>query len=72
MRVSLAHISTGCNRVVNALSWSEDGLVAFAAHNTVVVYDVEVRSFCRQPPCPFGTSTMRMRLMLGIVWLWTN
>ena len=41
MEVTQEHISAGCNRVVGALDWG-DSLVAYAAHNLVVVYDAEV------------------------------
>lgn len=39
--VTLDHVSAGCNRVVNALHWGECGLVAYGAHNAVIVYDLE-------------------------------
>eukprot|EP00887_Chlorella_sp_A99_P005490 scaffold1.g5490.t1 len=39
--VTLEHVAAGVNRVANALHWGDAGLVAFAAHNAVVVYDVE-------------------------------
>lgn len=42
MLVSLQHVGVGCNRVVGAVSWGPGGLVAFAAHNAVVVYDPQV------------------------------
>jgi elongator complex protein 2 len=38
--VSLLHTFVGCNRVVGALDWGENGLIAFAAHNAVALYDV--------------------------------
>ena len=41
MEVTQEHVSAGCNRVVGALDWG-DSLVAYAAHNLVVVYDAEV------------------------------
>ena len=37
------YVSAGCNKVVGALSWGEQGLVAYAAHHLVVLYDAEVR-----------------------------
>jgi hypothetical protein len=43
MRVELAHLGAGCNRCVNAVSWGHNGLVAYAAHHAVIVYDPEVR-----------------------------
>ena len=43
MRVNLVHVYAGCNRVVNAFDWAQGGLVAYAAQNSVVVYDVQVR-----------------------------
>lgn len=36
------HISAGCNRVTNALDWGPDGLLAYGAHNSVLLYDPEV------------------------------
>ena len=41
--VRLAHLGAGCNRVVNALDWGAAGLLAYAAHNAVMIYDPEVR-----------------------------
>jgi len=41
--VALDACFAGCNRVVNALDWSGEGLIAFAAHNNVVLYDPAVR-----------------------------
>lgn len=43
MEVVQEHVSAGCNRVVGALDWGRNGLVAYAAHNLVVLYDAEVR-----------------------------
>jgi hypothetical protein len=40
--VRLEHVGAGCNRVVNALHWGACGLLAYAAHNAVVVYHPEV------------------------------
>lgn len=37
------YVSVGCNKVVGALSWGSQGLIAYAAHNLVVLYDAEVR-----------------------------
>lgn len=42
MDVTQSYVSVGVNRVVNALDWGPDGLVAYGAHNMVVVYDPEV------------------------------
>ena len=42
MRVELAHAFVGCNRVTHALDWGPAGLVIYAAHNAVVVYDPKV------------------------------
>ena len=42
MDVSQEHVSAGCNRVVGALDWGRNGLVAYAAHNLVILYDAEV------------------------------
>ena len=42
MEVVQEHFSAGCNRVVGALDWGGNDLVAYAAHNLVVLYDAEV------------------------------
>lgn len=39
--VTLSHVGAGCNRVVDALSWGETGLLAYAAHNAVLIYNTE-------------------------------
>lgn len=40
--VHLEHIAAGCNRAVHALDWGPTGLLAFTAHNNVMVYEPEV------------------------------
>lgn len=40
--VELAHAYVGCERVAGALAWGEEGLVAFGAHHSVAIYNVEV------------------------------
>jgi len=42
MSVNLAHAQVGCNRVVNALDWGQDNLVAYAAQNSIVISNTEV------------------------------
>ncbi|KAK9820488.1 hypothetical protein WJX72_010831 [[Myrmecia] bisecta] len=37
----VVHVSVGCNRVVNGLAWAPTGLVAYAAHNLVALYNVQ-------------------------------
>ena len=37
--VSLHHVAAGCNRCTHALHWGDAGLLAYAAHNAVLVYD---------------------------------
>lgn len=37
------YVSAGCNKVVGALSWGDGGVVAYAAHNLVILYDAKVR-----------------------------
>ena len=44
MKVKSEYVSAGVNKVVGALAWGPDNLVAFAAHSVVLIYDVEVRS----------------------------
>ncbi|KAL0035271.1 hypothetical protein WJX79_009557 [Trebouxia sp. C0005] len=41
MEVVQEHVSAGCNRVVGALDWGRNDLVAYAAHSLVVLYDAE-------------------------------
>ncbi len=36
-------VSVGVNRCVHALSWSEDGTVAYGAHHMAVLYEPKVR-----------------------------
>lgn len=43
MEVRLEHVAAGCNRVTGALHWGEQGLLAFGAHNAVMIYHPEVR-----------------------------
>jgi hypothetical protein len=43
MTVERAFVGAGCNRVVNNVSWSPSGLVAFGAQNSVAI-------FCPQVP----------------------
>lgn len=40
--VSTSYVSVACNRTPNALDWAENGLVAFAASHSVVLYDPKV------------------------------
>ena len=39
---SLEYVSIGCNRAPHALEWGRNGLVAFGACNSVVIYDPQV------------------------------
>lgn len=43
MHVTQEHVIAGCNRVVGALDWGDNHLVAYAAHNLVILYDPQVR-----------------------------
>jgi hypothetical protein len=42
MRVEPQFVSVGVNRIVNALDWGDNGLIAYAGHHIVCVYDPEV------------------------------
>lgn len=42
MELELEYVSAGCNRIVNSLDWGACGLIAYAAHNSVFVYDDKV------------------------------
>ena len=46
--VSLLHVAAGCNRVCHALHWGDNGLVAFASHRIIIVWDPEVRGWARE------------------------
>jgi len=37
--VRLDYVSAGCNRVVGALDWGEEGLIAYCAHHAIAIYD---------------------------------
>lgn len=39
---SLEYISIGCNRTPHALDWGENGLIAFGACTSVVIYEPQV------------------------------
>ncbi|CCG84417.1 protein of unknown function [Taphrina deformans PYCC 5710] len=39
MKTQLAAISIGCNAVTRAVSWSDDGILAFGANRAVAIYD---------------------------------
>jgi elongator complex protein 2 len=43
MRVTSRFVSVGCNRVVGALDWGDNGLVAYGGSSLVCVYDPQVR-----------------------------
>ncbi len=48
--VSLQHVAAGCNRCTHALHWGDAGLLAYAAHNAVMVYEPQVsRTRAMQP-----------------------
>lgn len=38
----LKHVAAGCNRVAGGLDWGR--YIAYAAHSTIVLYDLDVRS----------------------------
>ena len=42
MEVSQEHVSAGCNRVMGPLDWGDTDVVAYGAHNLVILYDAEV------------------------------
>jgi hypothetical protein len=42
MRVEPQFVSVGVNRIVNALDWGDNGLIAYAGHHIVCIYDPEV------------------------------
>ncbi|KAL4430983.1 hypothetical protein ABPG75_006239 [Micractinium tetrahymenae] len=41
VEVGLAHVAAGCNRVTGALHWGEQGLLAYGAHNALLIYHPE-------------------------------
>lgn len=42
MGVQLEHAFVGCNRQVHALDWGQGGLIAYTAHNAVVIAEINV------------------------------
>ena len=46
MEVELASVSVGCNKSANCLDWGGGTLLAYGAHNQVVLYDDGVRGAC--------------------------
>jgi hypothetical protein len=42
MEVGVEFVSAGCNRVVNALGWGDGNILAYGAHNMLMLYDVVV------------------------------
>lgn len=42
MEVTLEHTFVGCNRNVHALDWGPGSLIAFTAHNAIVIADLKV------------------------------
>lgn len=45
MNIKVGFASVGCNRVVNALDWGENELIAYGAHHAVAIYNVFVSFF---------------------------
>lgn len=45
MRLKPRFLSSGCNRIVNALDWGDCDLIAYASANAVCIYDPEVSKF---------------------------
>ena len=42
MPVNIAHSYVGCNRVAHSIDWSEHGLLAYTAQQTVAICNAEV------------------------------
>ncbi|KDD74712.1 hypothetical protein H632_c1119p0, partial [Helicosporidium sp. ATCC 50920] len=42
MKVTLEHVAAGCNRHSQCLAWGPDGLVAYASHQAVLLWDSRV------------------------------
>jgi hypothetical protein len=40
--VDIEFACVGCNRVVNALDWGENEVLAYGAHNMVALYNIHV------------------------------
>ena len=45
--MSVEFTSAGCNRVVNALDWGGQDVLAYGAHNVLIIYDAAVSPFPR-------------------------
>ncbi len=57
MEVSLAFVSVGCNQTPHSIDWNCDGLLAYAAGNSVAVAEMCQVSY----PCFFFVCFLQMR-----------
>ena len=42
VQAEIEHISIGCNKTTQALSWSRNNLIAYGGRNSVIIYQPEV------------------------------
>ena len=42
VQAEVEHISIGCNKTTQALSWSRNNLIAYGGRNSVIIYQPEV------------------------------
>ena len=42
VQAEIEHISIGCNKTTQALSWSRNNLIAYGGCNSVIIYQPEV------------------------------
>ena len=70
LNVQNTYISVGCNRNPYSLDWGLNGLVAFAACNSVALYTPEVCSLC---PLQRGIGMLDDRILdsnnIIVIWM---
>lgn len=66
MRVEPHFVSVGVNRIVNALDWGDNGLIAYAGHHIVCVYEPVVRDITSGVTY---SSNLPPTAQLGVTWL---
>ena len=66
MEVGVEFTSAGCNCVVDALDWGDGDILAYAAHNMVMVYDVTVCG----PLYSFPLLSSRRSASLSLTTVW--
>lgn len=69
IRVSTSFVSCGVNRVVNALDWGDNGLIAYCGHRIVCIYDSEVSGVSLLlHPSYCCCNRQSLRIILCCIW----